>query len=79
MPTRKQEVPSSLFTLYLTNFITYMMIQMFTSVSLISGYAVVALAMTHNECRFNRADYDNDPEVKDIDDPNKQPNVTPTV
>ena len=56
-----------------------MMIQMFTSVSLISGYAVVALAMTHNECRFNRADYDNDPEVKDIDDPNKQPNVTPTV
>ena len=48
---------------------------------MVTGYAILSLVMEHNVCRFNRADYEDDPDAKFPihDDPEKYPDVTPTL
>ena len=58
--------------LYLQNYFTYMLIEIFISAFMVGTYAVVLFTMQHRECKFDRTKYDPDyaKVIKEEDLPN---------
>ena len=60
---------TNLVVLWLTNFTTYWTVQTLLSVVLVTGYAIASIVMEHNVCRFDKAEYVDDPMLPAYDDP----------
>ena len=65
----------SVFSLFMSNFMAFFWFQLFFSIGMITLYAMLAVVMPHNECRY---DHEGDDEgLKN--NPEEYPNVTSTL